>query len=256
MAKLKEFSGDEDWEQYCERLEFYFVAHDVTDEAKKKATLLSACGASTYKLMCDLVSPLKPKDKTFAELKDLVQKHLKPKPSEIVQRYKFHTRSQQSGESIATFVAELRHLSTDCNFGDTLSDMLRDRLVCGVNSVRVQKRLLAETALTFDSAFKLSTAMEMAEKNAVDLQSTRPTGAGEDNSKSKMADDVNKVEAGGSGKEISGSKKLLECWFCAKTGHIESECRFKKRLENKLKQKAVKKKSVGELERERERERD
>lgn len=164
MAKLKEFSGDEDWEQYCERLEFYFVAHDVTDEAKKKATLLSACGASTYKLMCDLVSPLKPKDKTFAELKDLVQKHLKPKPSEIVQRYKFHTRSQQSGESIATFVAELRHLSTDCNFGDTLSDMLRDRLVCGVNSVRVQKRLLAETALTFDSAFKLSTAMEMAEK--------------------------------------------------------------------------------------------
>ena len=240
MAKLKEFSGDEDWGQYCERLEFYFVAHDITDEVKKRATLLSVCGASTYKLICDLVSPLKPKDKTFAQLKETVQKHLKPKPSEIVQRYKFHTRTQQSGESVAEFVAELRHLSTDCNFGDTLSDMLRDRLVCGVSSIRVQKRLLAESVLTFDNAFKLSTAMEAAEKNAVDLQATRQTGAGEDNSKSKMAD-VNKVEAGGSGnasgKDFSGPKKPFECWFCEKPGHREADCRLKKRLEKKLNKK-------------------
>ena len=235
MAKLKEFSGDEDWEQYCERLEFYFVAKGVDDEAKKKATLLSVCGASTYKLVCDLVSPLKPKDKSFAELKDIVQKHLKPKPSEIVQRYKFHTRSQNSGETIATFVAELRHLSADCNFGDSLSDMLRDRLVCGVGSVRVQKRLLAEPDLTFESAFKLSTAMETADKNAVDLQQSRQTGVGlgEDNSGSKMAD-VNKVEEGSSAKSFSGPKKPLECWFCSKIGHKEEDCRLMKRLESKL----------------------
>ena len=126
---MKEFTGEEDWLQYCERLEFYFVANGVEDAGKRKATLLAACGASTYKLMCDLVSPLKPKDKTFEELKEIVQKHLKPKPSEIVQRYKFHTRVQRSGESIANFVAELRNLSQDCNFGDSLLDMLRDLFV-------------------------------------------------------------------------------------------------------------------------------
>ena len=78
MAKLKEFNGEDDWEQYCERLEFHFEAHEITNGGKKKATLLSVCGAQTYKLMCDLVAPLKPKDKTFDELKDVVQKHLKP----------------------------------------------------------------------------------------------------------------------------------------------------------------------------------
>ena len=86
MAKLKEYSADEDWEQYVERLEFYFVSKDIDKEPKKKVTLLAAMGATTYKLMCDLVAPQKPKDKTFAELKDLVQKHLKPKPYVIIQR--------------------------------------------------------------------------------------------------------------------------------------------------------------------------
>ena len=168
MAKLKEYQEDEDWEQYVERLEFYFEAKDITDEAKMKATLLSVCGASTYKLMSDLVAPQKPKEKTFLELKEIVQRHLKPKPSVIVQRYKFNTRSQQSGETIAEFVANLRHLSQDCNYGEVLADMLRDRLVCGVASDRLQRRLLAEQDLTFDNAFALSTAMETAEKNAAD----------------------------------------------------------------------------------------
>ena len=103
MAKLREYDQDEDWEQYVERLEFYFVAREVTEEAKQKATLLSACGASTYKLMCDLVSPEKPKDKTFAQLAEVVKNHLKPKPSVIVQQYKFHTCMQQLGESIVCF---------------------------------------------------------------------------------------------------------------------------------------------------------
>ena len=42
----------EDWTSYVERLDFYFTANDVTIDVKKRAILLSACGASTYKLIC------------------------------------------------------------------------------------------------------------------------------------------------------------------------------------------------------------
>ena len=48
--------------------------------------------------------------------------------------------------------------------------MLRDRLVCGINNDRIQKRLLAEKELTFAKALELATAMELAEKSAVDIQ--------------------------------------------------------------------------------------
>ena len=50
------------------------------------------------KLICGLVASLKFKDNTFVELKDVVQNPLKPKSSDIVQRYKFTTRGQQQGE--------------------------------------------------------------------------------------------------------------------------------------------------------------
>ena len=43
--------GVEDWAAYCERLEQYFLANDVTDPTKQLAVLLSVCGAATYQLI-------------------------------------------------------------------------------------------------------------------------------------------------------------------------------------------------------------
>ena len=97
----------EDWTAYCERLEQYFLANDVADGAKQRAVLLSVCGAGTYQLIRNLVAPDKPTDKSFAAIVKLVQDHYTPPPSAIVQRFKFHSRSQKDGESIAEFVAEL-----------------------------------------------------------------------------------------------------------------------------------------------------
>ena len=56
--------------------------------------------------------------------------------------------------------------------------MLRDRLVCGVEEAKIQRRLLAEPDLTFDKAFELAIAAESADKNAKDLQ--QPTSTATD----------------------------------------------------------------------------
>ena len=100
-------------------------------------------GAKTYKLVLSLVAPEDPKDRSYEDLPKLLQEHFMPKPSAIPQRFKFNTRSQQPGESITMFLAELSYLSEHCEFGFTLDEMLRDRLVCGVRDIRIQRRLLA-----------------------------------------------------------------------------------------------------------------
>ena len=93
---IGEFSCDaEDWTVYTERLQNYFVANDISSEAKKRAVLLSACGSSTYRLIRNLVSPAQPDSKSFEDLVKLIREHYHPKPSTIVMRYKFNSCFRQ-----------------------------------------------------------------------------------------------------------------------------------------------------------------
>ena len=77
-----------------------------------------------------------------------------------MQRYKFNTSTRKDSESVATYVAELKRLGEHCQFGDKLHEMVRDRLVCGVNDIRIQNRLLQESSsLTYEKAAKDAAAL-------------------------------------------------------------------------------------------------
>ena len=41
-------NAEEDWKTYVERVDLYFTANEITNAAKKRAVLLSVCGAKTY----------------------------------------------------------------------------------------------------------------------------------------------------------------------------------------------------------------
>ena len=85
-------------------------------------------------------------------------------------RYKFNKRDRQPGESIPFYVIELKHLSEHCDFGVTLENMIRDRLVGGVRSRKIQQHLFAKTEPSFDKALKITSVMETAEKNICDIE--------------------------------------------------------------------------------------
>ncbi len=51
LGRIDEFDRHrEDWSQYVERLEFYFVANGITTEEKKRAVFLSVIGSPTYRI--------------------------------------------------------------------------------------------------------------------------------------------------------------------------------------------------------------
>ena len=160
-------SSEEEWETYVERVEIYLAANKITDAQQKRDVLLSVCGTKTYHILRDLLAPTKPSDTSYADIVKCLKAQFNPKQGVAVHRYKFNSRVRQRGESVASFVAELRHLAIDCEFGDSLNEMLRDRLVCGVNDSRIQRRLLSEADLDF---LKAALAMEMADRDAEDLQ--------------------------------------------------------------------------------------
>ena len=110
----------ETWEQYAEQLQHFFDRNEIQDDSRKRSILLSVLTPKYYKLLRSLLSPEQPKDKSFTQILEVLQKHHMPTPSEIVQRFKFHSRSQKEGELIAAYVTELRSLAEHCNFSDTL----------------------------------------------------------------------------------------------------------------------------------------
>ena len=108
LSHMEEFDGTKgDRPLYAERLEHFFAANGITDEGKQRAVLLSVVGATTYRILWNVVSPSKPGEKTYAALVEALSQHFKHKPSEIVERFKFHSRVHKAGESVATYVAEL-----------------------------------------------------------------------------------------------------------------------------------------------------
>ncbi|XP_056098696.1 uncharacterized protein K02A2.6-like [Rhinichthys klamathensis goyatoka] len=209
------------WEEYVEVLGHFFVANGIEDEEKKRAILLSSVGSRTYSLMRNLLSPNKPGEKSYKDLTDLLQSHYNPKPSEIVQRFKFNSRTRAVNETVMEYVAVLRELAQHCNYGDKLKEMLRDRLVCGIADDRMQRRLLAEPELTFEKALKVALAIETANRDVRDLQLKIVEGVGSNVSNQLL---VHNVESNPSHK-WQGKATPLTCYRCGGE-HMARDCRF------------------------------
>ncbi|GFR63427.1 hypothetical protein ElyMa_001894800 [Elysia marginata] len=159
----------------------------------------------------------------------ILQSHYCPKPLEIVERFKFHKRSQETGENVADFIAAIKRLSEHCNFGAVLQTTLRDRFVCGLRDEAIQKQLLQERDLTFEGATNLALAMEMANRDAHDLHSSA------DKSIHKIG-----IKTPGTGqtgtptpRNQSSRPSFPSCLSCGKTNHKRSNCYFKDATCNK-----------------------
>ena len=234
IGSLTEFKLEsERIEAYLERVQLCFDANGIEDE-KKVAVLLTVIGSTTYALLSSLLAPRKPREKSFEELAATLRRHFEPKPLVIAERFHFHRRNQASGENISDYVAELRRLATNCEFGDYLEQALRDRFACGIRHENTQKRLLTEANLTLTKAIETARNIEVAEVQASQLKATSsiPVMNVKSSKKSQGRDTGEKhgmcTRCGGrSHKAKDCCYRDVRCHKCNKPGHLARMCRSK-----------------------------
>lgn len=216
FGKIDEYQTGQDWTEYVERLEFYFLANDIgkekdTDLLKRKSILLTVCGSQTYSLIRNLCMPQTPGHQSYEELNELVKNHLRPKPIIIAERFKYHLQRQKEGETVGDFLAELKKLSEPCEFGAFLNEALRDRFVCGLRATAIQKKLLAERDLTLQRAYEIAAGMEAADKQSAELR--------------QVAEVTSKVQK----MKMYDRKQSIgtECFRCGKSGHAPDRCFYR-----------------------------
>ena len=208
IGRLDAFDPDvEEWPNYVERVEGFFLANDVAAD-KRVPALLCAMGGKAYALLKSLLAPVPPGNATFENISATLQAHFAPRPLVIAERFKFHKRLQQTDEGVNQYVVELRRLAERCDFGQVLEETIRDQLVCGLANGAIQRRLLTEDNLTLLRAVQIAVGMETAAKDASELRPPPPV--------------VNRMQAQAQPRR-SGSR----CYRCGKGNHTPEECRFK-----------------------------
>ena len=90
LGRIDEFDPQrEEIATYLERLQLYLIANEVAED-QQVAVLLVVVGSKVYDTLRSLVAPVKPSEKTLAELLELLQKHYAPKPLIIAERFRFY----------------------------------------------------------------------------------------------------------------------------------------------------------------------
>lgn len=233
VGAIKEFSLQENWTTWKERVEHYFIANKVEEE-RKVSLFLTLVGSEGYTLLRELCAPASPATKTIQALFETMDNHLQPKPSVIMERCKFKECRQKEGEDVKQYIATLKKLSMYCDFGNNLEDALRDQLVWGIHCENTKKRLLGEgDALTYARAIELATSMDSAKKAAAEMGAPRSYGGSH----------VNYVAGNRYTRQMESTRRTsnttsdANCWCCGKKNHSASECRYRNYSCNKCKKK-------------------
>ncbi|XP_075539112.1 uncharacterized protein LOC142573340 [Dermacentor variabilis] len=209
-----------DWTAYKERLTSFLIVNKVPDSDKVHA-FLSIIGPRTYGLLKSLTAPDLPSAKSFEQLKSILDAHLAPVPSVIGERAKFYRRAQHEGEPLPEYVAELRKLSQTCQFGASLDEARRDRIVCGLLREDVQRVLFTEgDTLTFSRAVDRALAMEAARKNVAETRVVEALAT----QLHKVEDDSREAHADLYEVQTRAGKPLLVCYRCGSPSHTHAVC--------------------------------
>lgn len=182
-----------------------------------------------------MCTPDIPNSVTFVDLLVKLDDHFSSKPSEFLCRFKFNKRDQKRNETIFEFMAELRKLSENSNFGTQLDSMLRDRLVCGVLDEEIRRKLVSDPKLTLMPALDLTlsgseqaTEIQGTLSNTVNHIKPKVSGKNAQECKSKQNNKNHCHRCGNHHHygECKSIKAICNYYHCV--GHIAKACNSKK----------------------------
>ena len=120
------------WKDWKFSFENYFAAidGDKFSDQRQRALLLHCVGAEAQRIFKSL--PTTPKLEDETEYKHTLRQlsgFYEPKVNVIAERYAFRQRRQSPSETTAEYVAALRGLTANCQFGSLTGELIRDQVV-------------------------------------------------------------------------------------------------------------------------------
>ena len=134
------------------------------DEQRQVSTLLYCLGEEAE----EVLNTTRISDKNRKKYQKVIEQfdaYFKVRKNVIYECARFNKRSQLLDESVDHFITEIHMLAETCEFGDMKEELIRDRLIVGIQDLALSERLQLEPDLDLDKPKRL-----IRQREAVKLQ--------------------------------------------------------------------------------------
>ena len=155
-----------EWKRFKGQWTNYVRAAKVDgEEPDRQAAILIACiGSDAYDVYTTLQFNNDDDRNDPTKVLEAFETYCIGEVNEVYERYVFHRRHQEPGESFDTFLGELRRLVKSCGYGTVEESTVRDRIVLGIRDDQTRKKLLQTRDLTLNKAIDICRSSEAASK--------------------------------------------------------------------------------------------
>ena len=222
--------ADKEWEHWLKTFQ-NFVTSLTQENLNKLNLLINFVSPTVYQYISECTSYTS----AIEVLKNLF---IKPK-NEVYARHMLACLRQQSSETLDEFIQTLRRLSKDCNFSSVTAnehaqESIRDAFISGLLSNPIRQRLLENSTLNLDDAFKQARSLEQAQKNSDGFAFQTSTVA--------STVDTHCIETSfGTNSEVipvaamSNRNNNNKCYYCGNNRHPRTSCSARDSICNKCK---------------------
>ena len=151
----------DDWPKWIQRFERFRKAAGLDKQRGENQvnTLIYAMGDQADDILVSF--ELTPEqEKNYEEVKEKFENYFIVKRNIIFERAKFNSRKQQAGEPVDNFITDLHNLARYCNFGALKDELIRDRIVVGIENRELSERMQLNPNLTLEKATNLARQRE------------------------------------------------------------------------------------------------
>ncbi|KAJ8023536.1 hypothetical protein HOLleu_36002 [Holothuria leucospilota] len=140
------------WDKFKQLWDSYEIVTGLNEKEEKirVAAFITCIGSEALEIHNALPYENEADRQKLSKILDLWEKYCVGKTNVIFERYKFHNCDQAISETFDEYIVKLRNLAKTCDFGPLKEEMIRDRIVCGITSRAVRKKLLQTADLDLE----------------------------------------------------------------------------------------------------------
>ena len=166
------FKTPEEWPKWIRRFERFRCASglDKKDKGIQVNTLVYCMGDEADDILGSFHLSTEEKAQ-YDVVKEKFEGYFVKRRNVIFERAKFNQRRQEPGEPVDNFITSLHCLSEHCGYGDLREQMIRDRIVVGIQDISLSEKLQLEPNLTLETAVTAVRQREAVKKQQSTVRS-------------------------------------------------------------------------------------